>query len=60
MIGTEGRYFEIRRAVLPLVESTMIAPAFCSEAAATAASATVSTVSVGRDVVFRSSSYSAG
>ena len=56
MMGTEGRYFEMRRAVLPLVESTMIALAFCSDAAATAAIATVSTVSVGRGVTPRSSS----
>ena len=47
-MGTEGRYFEIKRAVAPLVESVMMALAFCSEAAATAAIATVSAVSVGR------------
>ena len=43
-----GRYLEIIRAVLPLVESTRIALASCSDAAATAAIATVSTVAVGR------------
>ena len=49
MIGILGRYLEMRRAVLPLVERTRIPLAFCSEAAATAAIATVSAVSVGRD-----------
>lgn len=44
MMGTAGRYFEMRRAVLPLVERTMMALAFCSAAAATAAIATVSAV----------------
>ena len=60
MIGTAGRNFEIRRAVFPLVDSTKIALAFCSDAAATAAIATVSTVSVGRMVEFLSSSYKGG
>lgn len=56
MMGTEGLYLDTRRAVLPLVDSTMMALAFCSEAAATAANATVSTVSVGRGVAVLSSS----
>jgi len=43
-----GLYFEIKRAVFPLVDRTTIALALCSEAAETAAIATVSTVSVGR------------
>jgi FAD/FMN-containing dehydrogenase len=60
MMGTFGRYLEIRRAVLPLVESTRIALAFCSEAAATAAMDTVSTVCVGRGWRSRSSSYKGG
>ena len=60
MIGTLGRYFDTRRAVLPLVDKTIIAEAFCSEAAATAAIATVSTVSVGRGVSARSSSKTTG
>jgi hypothetical protein len=47
MIGHVGRNLEMRRAVLPLVVSTTIALAFCSLAAATAAIATVSVVSVG-------------
>jgi hypothetical protein len=55
MMGTLGRYFETRRAVLPLVESTMMAPAFCSYDELTAAEATVSVVSVGRGVRARSS-----
>jgi hypothetical protein len=56
MMGTLGRYLEMRRAVLPLVERTRIAPAFCSIAAPTADIATVSTVSMGRDVHARNSS----
>ena len=60
MMGTCGRYLEIKRAVLPLVERTRIALAFCSFAAATAAIATVSTVSVGRVVELRNSSNSGG
>lgn len=60
MIGTEGRYLEIKRAVCPLVERTMIALAPCSEAAATAAIATVSAVSVGRGWMLRISSNRGG
>lgn len=60
MMGTGGRYLETRRAVLPLVDSTMMALAFCSSAAPTAATATVSEVSVGRGVASLSSSYSGG
>jgi hypothetical protein len=56
MMGTLGRYLEMRRAVFPLVERTRIAPAFCSLAAPTAAIETVSIVSVGRDVHARNSS----
>lgn len=48
IMGTHGRYLEIKRAVFPLVDNTIIAPAFCSKDAATAAMATVSAVSVGR------------
>jgi len=59
-IGTFGLNLEIKRAVFPLVDRTRMAPAFCSMAAPTAAIATVSTVSVGREVVARSSSYSGG
>lgn len=59
-IGTLGRYFEIKRAVFPLVDKTRIAPASCSEAAATAAIATVSTVSVGRGWIALRSSYKGG
>lgn len=51
---------EIRRAVFPLVERTRIALAFCSDAAVTAAIATVSTVSVGRFVASRNSSNRGG
>lgn len=47
-IGQLGRYLEIRRAVLPDVDITRMAPAFCSSEAATAAIATVSVVAVGR------------
>lgn len=60
MIGTLGRYLEIRRAVFPLVERTKMALASCSEAAATAAMATVSTVCVGRGWMALSSSYRGG
>ena len=60
IIGMLGRYLETRRAVLPLVDKTRIALAPCSDAAATAAKATVSTVSVGLTVTLRSSSYRGG
>lgn len=56
MMGTLGRNLEMRRAVFPLVDRTRIAPASCSIEDPTAANATVSTVLVGRDVVWRSSS----
>ena len=60
IIGTLGRYLEMRRAVLPLVESTRMALAFCSDAAPTAAMDTVSAVGVGRGWRSRSSSYKGG
>lgn len=55
MMGHWGLYLETRRAVLPEVDMTRMAPAFCSMAAATAAMATVSEVGVGRTVMARSS-----
>ena len=60
MIGTWGLYLATNRAVFPLVERTTIAHAPCSVAAATAAMATVSTVSVGNGIELRSSSYRGG
>lgn len=60
MMGTEGRYLEIKRAVFPLVDNTIIALAPCSKAAATAAMATVSAVSVGRGWVVLMSSNKGG
>lgn len=54
MTGHEGRYLETKRAVFPLVDMTMMAPAFCSIAAATAEMATVSEVVVGRRTRARS------
>ena len=60
MMGTGGRYLEMRRAVLPEVERTTMALAFCSAAAATAATAMVSAVSVGVVVAARSSSKRGG
>jgi hypothetical protein len=60
IMGTRGRYLEIKRAVFPLVESTKMALALCSVAAATEARATVSTVSVGRFWMFLSSSNIGG
>jgi hypothetical protein len=50
MMGHEGRYLEQSRAVAPLVDRTMMAPASCSMEAETAAKAKVSAVSVGRGV----------
>lgn len=50
MIGHDGRYLEMRRADTPEVERTIMAPASCSMDPATAASASVSAVSVGWDV----------
>ena len=60
MIGTLGLYLATNRAVFPLVERTTIPHAPCSVAAATAAMATVSTVSVGKGVMLRTSSYKGG
>lgn len=54
MMGHAGRNLERKRAEIPLVERTMMAPAFCSIEAATADMARVSAVSVGRLVSRRS------
>lgn len=60
MMGQAGLYLEINLAETPEVESTMIAPASCSIAAATAERARVSAVSVGRGVRARSWSKRGG
>ena len=72
MIGTDGRYFEQRRAVSPLsvskvrggtgylVVMTMMALASCSREAETAAQQTVSVVSVGVGVSVLNSLNRAG
>lgn len=59
-MGTRGLYFEIKRAVLPLVVSAMMADAFCSKEAETAAQQTVSVVAVGRGVSERISENKGG
>ena len=56
MMGQTGRYLDRRRAVLPLVVRTTMAPAFSSRLALTAAMAMDSEVSVGRGAKLRSSS----
>jgi hypothetical protein len=56
MMGQTGRYLETRRAVVPLVVRTRIAPAFCSRDALTAAMAQVSVVGQGMGASFLSSS----
>lgn len=60
MTGQGGLYLDTNRAVLPEVDITKIAPAFCSNAAATAEMATVSEVEVGRETSARSSLKSGG
>ena len=55
MTGQGGLYLLTNLAVFPLVLMTKIAPAFCSNAAATAEIATVSEVVVGRLTSARSS-----
>lgn len=60
MMGQAGRNLERKRAEIPEVERTMMAPASCSIEAATADMARVSAVSVGRGVSSRSWSNSEG